>query len=137
MSNSFHTADKGTHRRVMLVGLMFCAAFVAFSFFAREQPANHLRSAEGGQAGPHRRRAAARELNNPRTSRLTRTTSHDGLQPVALSVPGVVGPTDRAGAPSTAFSPMPLSDSADIVAARPNVQARITDSPGTLIVYGA
>ena len=40
MSNSFHTADKGTHRRVMLVGLMFCAAFVAFSFFAREQPAN-------------------------------------------------------------------------------------------------
>ena len=40
MSNSFHNADKGTHRRVMLVGLMFCAAFVAFSFFAREQPAN-------------------------------------------------------------------------------------------------
>ena len=40
MSNSFHTADKGTHRRVMMVGLMFCAAFVAFSFFAREQPAN-------------------------------------------------------------------------------------------------
>ena len=40
MSNSFHNADKGTHRRVMLVGLMFCAAFVAFSFFAREQPEN-------------------------------------------------------------------------------------------------
>jgi len=38
MSGSFHTADKGTHRRVMLVGLLFCAAFVAFSFFAREQP---------------------------------------------------------------------------------------------------
>ena len=40
ISNSFYTADKSTHRRVMLVGLMFCAAFVAFSFFAREQPAN-------------------------------------------------------------------------------------------------
>ena len=40
MSNSFHNADQGTHRRIMLVGLMFCAAFVAFSFFAREQPAN-------------------------------------------------------------------------------------------------
>ena len=40
MSSSFHTADKSTHRRVMLVGLLFCAAFVAFSFFAREQPDN-------------------------------------------------------------------------------------------------
>jgi hypothetical protein len=25
----------------MLVGLMFCALFVAVSFFAREQPENH------------------------------------------------------------------------------------------------
>jgi hypothetical protein len=41
MAASFHTADKRTHRRVMLVGLLFCAAFVAFSFFAREQPENH------------------------------------------------------------------------------------------------
>ena len=40
MSNSFYNADKSTHRRIMLVGLMFCVAFVAFSFFAREQPAN-------------------------------------------------------------------------------------------------
>ena len=40
MSSSFHTADKETHRRVMLVGLLFCAAFVAFSFFARQQPDN-------------------------------------------------------------------------------------------------
>lgn len=38
MSSSFHNADKRTHRRVMLVGLLFCAAFVAFSFFARQQP---------------------------------------------------------------------------------------------------
>ncbi len=41
MSSSFHNADKRTHRRVMLTGLTFCALFVAFSFFAREQPENH------------------------------------------------------------------------------------------------
>jgi len=41
MSSSFHNADKRTHRRVMLVGLMFCALFVAVSFFAKEQPENH------------------------------------------------------------------------------------------------
>jgi hypothetical protein len=40
MSSSFHNADKRAHRKVMLVGLLFCAAFVAFSFFAREQPDN-------------------------------------------------------------------------------------------------
>lgn len=40
MSTSFHNADKRTHRKVMLVGLMFCALFVAVSFFAREQPEN-------------------------------------------------------------------------------------------------
>jgi hypothetical protein len=40
VSSSFHNADKRTHRKVMLVGLLFCAAFVAFSFFAREQPDN-------------------------------------------------------------------------------------------------
>jgi hypothetical protein len=40
MSSSFHNADKRTHRKVMLVGLLFCAAFVAFSFSAREQPDN-------------------------------------------------------------------------------------------------
>ncbi len=27
--------DKGTNRRVMIVGLMFCAAFVLVSFFGR------------------------------------------------------------------------------------------------------
>ena len=41
MSSTFHNADKRTHRRVMLVGLMFCAMFVAVSFLAREQPDNH------------------------------------------------------------------------------------------------
>jgi hypothetical protein len=40
MSSSFHNADKRTHCKIMLVGLLFCAAFVAFSFFAREQPDN-------------------------------------------------------------------------------------------------
>jgi hypothetical protein len=34
----FH--DKGTNRRVMLIGLMFCTAFVLVSFFARPQPEN-------------------------------------------------------------------------------------------------
>jgi len=41
MSASFHNADKRTHRRLMLVGLMFCGAFVVISFSAREQPENH------------------------------------------------------------------------------------------------
>jgi hypothetical protein len=41
MSSSFHNADKRTHRKVMLVGLLFCAAFVAISVFAREQPENN------------------------------------------------------------------------------------------------
>jgi hypothetical protein len=41
MPASFHNADKSTHRKVMLVGLIFCAVFVAISFFAREQPENH------------------------------------------------------------------------------------------------
>ena len=41
MSNSFHNADQGKPTaKIMLVGLMFCTAFVAFSFFAREQPEN-------------------------------------------------------------------------------------------------
>jgi hypothetical protein len=40
MSSSFHNADRRTYRKVVLVGLIFCAAFVVFSFFAKEQPAN-------------------------------------------------------------------------------------------------
>jgi hypothetical protein len=38
---SFHNADKRTYRKVMLVGLLFCGAFVVISFFAREQPDNN------------------------------------------------------------------------------------------------
>ncbi len=41
MSSSFHCADRTTYRKVLLVGLMFCALFVAVSFFAREQPENN------------------------------------------------------------------------------------------------
>jgi hypothetical protein len=40
MSSSFHNADKRTFRKIMLVGLSFCALFVVISFLAREQPAN-------------------------------------------------------------------------------------------------
>jgi hypothetical protein len=38
MSSSFHNADMRTHQRVILTGLLSCAAFVAISLFAREQP---------------------------------------------------------------------------------------------------
>jgi hypothetical protein len=41
MSSSFHNADKRTHRKIMLVGLLSCAAFVVISFLAREQPDNN------------------------------------------------------------------------------------------------
>jgi hypothetical protein len=35
MVPSFHNADKRTHRRVMAIGLLLCAAFVAISFSLR------------------------------------------------------------------------------------------------------
>ena len=38
MIPSFHNADKPTHRRVMVVGLLFCVAFVVISFSLRPQP---------------------------------------------------------------------------------------------------
>jgi hypothetical protein len=41
MSSSFHNADKRTHQKIMFVGLLFCAAFGAICFFAREQPDNN------------------------------------------------------------------------------------------------
>ena len=40
MSSSFHNADKNAHRKIMLVCLLLCGAFVAISYFAKEQPAN-------------------------------------------------------------------------------------------------
>ena len=33
MVPSFHNADKPTHRRVMVVGLLFCLVFVVISFY--------------------------------------------------------------------------------------------------------
>jgi hypothetical protein len=38
MAPSFYQADKQTHRRVMVVGLLLCAAFVVISFSLRPQP---------------------------------------------------------------------------------------------------
>ena len=37
MAPSFHNADKPTHRRVMVVGLLFCLAFIVISFSLRPQ----------------------------------------------------------------------------------------------------
>ncbi len=38
MPPSFYQADQQTHRRVMIVGALFCIAFVAVSFSLRPQP---------------------------------------------------------------------------------------------------
>ena len=38
MIPSFHHADRSTYRRVMVVGLVLCVAFVAISFSLRSQP---------------------------------------------------------------------------------------------------
>jgi hypothetical protein len=40
MIPSFHNADRPTHWRVMVVGILCCAAFVAISFWLRPQPDN-------------------------------------------------------------------------------------------------
>ena len=40
MVPSFHNADKPTHRRVMVVGLLFCLAFVAHQLFAAAAAGN-------------------------------------------------------------------------------------------------
>jgi hypothetical protein len=38
MVPSFHNADQTTHRRVMVVGALFCLTFVVISFSLRTQP---------------------------------------------------------------------------------------------------
>jgi hypothetical protein len=38
MVPSFHNADRPTHRRVMVVGVLFCLTFVVISFSLRPQP---------------------------------------------------------------------------------------------------
>ena len=41
MSSTFHNADKRTHRRIVLTGLLSCAVFVVISSFASEQRHNN------------------------------------------------------------------------------------------------
>ena len=61
-----------------------------------------------------------------------------GRSPSLYSTVSVIAPTaTEADALSTAFSLMPLSRIRNIVATRPNVQARIVEAGGTLIVCGA
>lgn len=38
MVPSFHNADRPTHRRVMVVGMLFCLTFVVISFSLRPRP---------------------------------------------------------------------------------------------------
>ena len=61
-----------------------------------------------------------------------------GRSPSLYSTVSVIAPTaTEADALSTAFSLMPVSRIQGIVSIRPNVQARVTDSGGTLIVCDA
>ena len=61
-----------------------------------------------------------------------------GRSPSLYSTVSAIAPTaTEADALSTAFSLMPLSRIRDIVAIRPNVQARIVEAGGTLIILGA
>jgi hypothetical protein len=76
MSSSFRNADKRTHRKIMLVGLLFCAAFVAFSFFAREQPENTY-SRQSRQTGPYRGHTVSRQMSPSRCSNGTRSRRRD------------------------------------------------------------
>lgn len=61
-----------------------------------------------------------------------------GRSPSLYSTVSVIAPTaTEADALSTAFSLMPVSQIQNIVAVRPNVQARIVEAGGTLVVCGA
>jgi FAD:protein FMN transferase len=61
-----------------------------------------------------------------------------GRSPSLYSTVSVIAPTaTEADALSTAFSLMPVSRIQNVVAARPNVQARIVEADGTLIVCSA
>lgn len=61
-----------------------------------------------------------------------------GRSPSRYSTVSVIAPSaTEADALSTAFSLMPLSQIQDLVAVRPEVQARMVDAGGTLIVCGA
>jgi len=61
-----------------------------------------------------------------------------GRSPSLYRTVSVIAPTvTEADALSTAFSAMPLSRIEHIVAVRPNLQARIVEADGTLIVRAA
>ena len=61
-----------------------------------------------------------------------------GRSPSLYRTVSVIAPTaTEADALSTAISLMPLSRVRDIVTSHPNLQARIVQADGTLIVYGA
>ncbi len=38
MNHSFYSADRATYKRTMAVGVLCCIAFIAVSFYARQQP---------------------------------------------------------------------------------------------------
>ena len=64
MIPSFHTADRPTHRRVMVVGLLLCLGFVVISFSLRPQAEEGRGLVEADKlvrtgGDPHRRTDAA------------------------------------------------------------------------------
>lgn len=54
MVPSFHNANKPTHRRVMVVGLLFCLAFVVISFSSRPQAESGHALVKAARLVPHR-----------------------------------------------------------------------------------
>ena len=62
MAPSFYQADKQTHRRVMVVGLLLCAAFVGDQLFAALAAARYPRARESRPAGQNGRRGAPGQL---------------------------------------------------------------------------
>ena len=72
MVPSFHNADKPTHRRVMVVGMLFCFAFVAISFSLRPQPeSGHVLSRLTGWSGRPASRTKPISLHHKSASRST------------------------------------------------------------------
>ena len=74
MVPSFHNADKPTHRRVIVVGLLFCLAFVVISFSLRPQAesATHWSRPTGWSAprANRTRRTSARDASAQRSGNL-------------------------------------------------------------------
>jgi hypothetical protein len=64
MTPSFHTADRQTFRRVAVVGVLFCLAFVAISFSLRPQT-EETRALVKADRLTDGRREASRPLTRP------------------------------------------------------------------------